>query len=65
LDGEALSELAFGPDGFHPGPVYEHLEDVCVDVRRSGRRLVIGSFWPVGCCSAIWTSPCRPCACTP
>jgi hypothetical protein len=46
LDGEALSGLAFGPDGFDPAPVYAHLEDVCADVPGFAvdRRLMVGSF---------------------
>jgi len=46
LDSDALGGLAFGPEGFDPGPVYEHLEDVCIDVPGFGidQRLLVGSF---------------------
>lgn len=46
LDGEALAGLAFGPNGFDPGPVFAHLEDVCAGVPGFvvDRRLVVGSF---------------------
>ncbi|HEX2809272.1 MAG TPA: AAA domain-containing protein, partial [Kineosporiaceae bacterium] len=46
LDGEALGGLAFGSDGFDPGPVYAHLEEVCAGVPGFSidPRLVVSSF---------------------
>ncbi len=46
LDGEALGHLAFGLQGFDPGPVHARIEELCEQVPgfRVDRRLLVGVF---------------------
>jgi hypothetical protein len=46
IDGVALAGLAFGAEGFDPGPAFRRLEDACRDVPgfRIERSLLLGTF---------------------